>query len=149
MATATAMAMAMVMVSRCQPSQPTQEILTLQITPTNLHQQCHLPHLSCTYTNTYHKIITLPMTDDSLTTTPVADATDNSHPLTVLLTKDVGLSPEQVQLQPQFLERIKMMPLRLPHTTSLDMLPSPTNKWSATTYPIIGEIFGIIKSTNS
>jgi hypothetical protein len=41
------------------------------------------------------------------------------------------------------------MHLHLPHPTSLDLLPSPTNKWSTTTHPIIGDIFGIIESTIS
>jgi hypothetical protein len=41
------------------------------------------------------------------------------------------------------------MHLRLPHPCSLDVLPSPTGKWSATTHPIKGEIFGFINSTIS
>jgi hypothetical protein len=41
------------------------------------------------------------------------------------------------------------MHLCLPHPCSLDVLPSPTNKWSVTTHPIKGEIFGFINSTIS
>jgi hypothetical protein len=38
------------------------------------------------------------------------------------------------------------MRLCLSHLSSLDVLPSPTNEWSATTHPIKGEIFGFINS---
>ena len=38
--------------------------------------------------------------------------------------------------------RSKMMKLCLPHPKSLDVLPSPTNKWSATTHPIKGWTYG-------
>ena len=39
---------------------------------------------------------------------------------------------------------IKTMKLCLPHPKSLDVLPSPTNKWSATTHPIKGWTYGFI-----
>jgi hypothetical protein len=41
------------------------------------------------------------------------------------------------------------MHLCLPYPCSLDVLPFPTDKWSATTHPIKGEIFGFINSTIS
>ncbi len=41
------------------------------------------------------------------------------------------------------------MHLRLSHPCSLDVLPSPPTKWSATTHPIKGKIFGFINSTIS
>ncbi len=41
------------------------------------------------------------------------------------------------------------MRLCLPHPSSLDVLPSPTSKWSATTHPLKEEIFGYINSTIS
>ncbi len=41
------------------------------------------------------------------------------------------------------------MRLCLSHSCSLDVLPSPTNKWSATTHPINGEIFGFVNYTIS
>jgi hypothetical protein len=50
---------------------------------------------------------------------------------------------------PQLTSKIKTMPLCLSHPCSLDVLPSPTNKWSATTHPIKGEIFGFVNYTLS
>jgi hypothetical protein len=41
------------------------------------------------------------------------------------------------------------MRLHPPHPNSLDVFPSPTNKWSTTPHPIKGEIFGFINSTIS
>jgi hypothetical protein len=54
-----------------------------------------------------------------------------------------------MQAQPQLTPKIKTMCLRLPHPCSLDVLPSPTNKWSAITHPIKGEIFGFVNYTIS
>jgi hypothetical protein len=56
-----------------------------------------------------------------------------------------------VQAQPQLTQgiKIKMMRLPLPNPVSLNVLPSPTDKWSATTHPIKVEIFGFINSTIS
>ena len=48
---------------------------------------------------------------------------------------------------PQLASKIKTMPLCLPHPCSLDVLPSTTDKWSATTHPIKGEIFGSVNYT--
>ncbi len=39
---------------------------------------------------------------------------------------------------------IKTMMLCLPHPKSLDVLPSPTNKWSATTHLIKGWTYGFL-----
>jgi hypothetical protein len=44
----------------------------------------------------------------------------------------------------QLVAKLKTMKLRLPHPSSLDVLPSPTNKWSATTHPIKGLSFGFL-----
>jgi hypothetical protein len=38
----------------------------------------------------------------------------------------------------------KLKKLRLPHPCSLNVLPSPTNKWSATTHPVKGWSFGFL-----
>jgi len=40
--------------------------------------------------------------------------------------------------------KIKKKKLRLPHPCSLDVLPSPTDKWSATTHPIKAWIVGYL-----
>ena len=45
----------------------------------------------------------------------------------------------------QLLEKkLKTMKICLPHPCSLDVLPSPTNKWSAITHPIKGLSFGFL-----
>jgi len=49
-----------------------------------------------------------------------------------------------MQALPQLTSKIKTMRLSLPHLSSLDVLPSPTDKWSTTTHPIKGEIFGFV-----
>ncbi len=36
---------------------------------------------------------------------------------------------------------LKTMKLCRPHPCSLDVLPSPTNKWSMTTHPVIGRAY--------
>ena len=42
------------------------------------------------------------------------------------------------------IDKIKKKKLRLPHPCSLDVLPSPTDKWSATTHPIKAWIVGYL-----
>jgi hypothetical protein len=86
------------------------------------------------------------MSKDPLPTLPGNNAPPSTHPLHILLDENVGPSPEQVQAQPQLLQGIKTMRLCLPHPSSLDVLPFPTDKWSATTHPIKSEIFGFINS---
>jgi hypothetical protein len=86
------------------------------------------------------------MTNNPYATCPGADATPDTHPPIVLRTKNVGPSPEQSKAQPQLLGKIKKMSLHLPHPNCLDVLPSPTIKWSTTTHPNKGEIFGFINS---
>jgi hypothetical protein len=89
------------------------------------------------------------MSEDLLPTSPGADAPPGTHSLPTLLDKNVGPAPGQKQVQPQLTHGIKTMHLRLPHPCSLDVLPSPNNKLSATTHPIKGKIFGFINSTIS
>ncbi len=84
------------------------------------------------------------MTKDPLPIPP-GDNTSPAPP-PILLNENVGPSPEQAQAQPQLLQGIKTMHLCLPHLSSLDVLPSPTNKWSTTIHPIKGEIVGFIYS---
>jgi hypothetical protein len=85
------------------------------------------------------------MSEDPLPTLP-GDAPPGTLPPHILLNENVGLSPEQAQAQPQLLQGIKTMRLCLSRLPNLDVLPSPTNKWSTTTHPIKGEIFGFINS---
>jgi hypothetical protein len=89
------------------------------------------------------------MSEDLLPTSPGAKAPPGTLSLPTLLNGNVGPAPGQMQVQPQLTHGIKTMHLRLPHPCSLDVLPSPTNKWSATTHPIKGKIFGFINSTVS
>ncbi len=89
------------------------------------------------------------MSKELLFTPPGANAPPDTHPLPILLDENVGPTTGQMQAQPQLTQGIKTMHLSLPHPCSLDMLPSPTDKWSATTHPIKGEIFGFINSTIS
>ena len=89
------------------------------------------------------------MSKDLLPTPPGTNAPPGTHPPPILLNENVGPAPGQMQAQPQLTQGIKTMHLSLPHPCSLDMLPSPTDKWSATTHPIKGEIFGFINSTIS
>ena len=72
-----------------------------------------------------------------------------THPSSILLDKNVGPPPGQMQTLPQLTSKIKKMRLRLPHPCIFDVLPSPINKWSATTHPIKGEIFGFVNHTLS
>jgi hypothetical protein len=48
---------------------------------------------------------------------------------------------------PHLTSKIKTMHLHLHHPCSLDVPPSPTDKWSATTHQIKGEIFGFVNYT--
>jgi hypothetical protein len=70
-----------------------------------------------------------------------ADAPQNRPPL-VPLTMNVAPSTELHQdaksdaKSTQAPNKFKTKILRLPHPSSLDVLPSPTDKWSATTHPI-------------
>ncbi len=89
------------------------------------------------------------MSKDLPPTLPATDAPPGTHPLPILLDKNVGPAPGKVKAQSQFTQGIKTMCLHLPHPCSLNVLPSPTNKWSVTTHPIKGEIFGFINSTIS
>ncbi len=89
------------------------------------------------------------MSEDLLPTSPGADAPPSTHSPPTLLNKNVSPAPGQKQIQPQLTHGIKTMHLRLPHLCSLDVLPSPTNKWSTATHPIKGKIFGFINSTIS
>ncbi len=89
------------------------------------------------------------MSEDLLPTSPGANARPSTYSLPTLLDKNVSPAPGQKQVQPQLTHGIKTMHLHLPHPCSLDMLPSPTDKWSATTHPIKGKIFGFINSTIS
>jgi hypothetical protein len=89
------------------------------------------------------------MSEDLLSTSPGANAPPGTHSPPTLLNKNVGPAPGQKQVQPQLTHGIKTMHLRLPHPCSLDVLPSPTDKWSATTHPIKAKIFGFINSTIS
>jgi len=89
------------------------------------------------------------MSEDLPPTLPDANAPLSTHPSSILLDENVGLPPGQTQMLPQLALKIKTMPLCLPHPCSLDVLPSPTNKWSATTHPIKGEIFGFVNYTLS
>jgi hypothetical protein len=89
------------------------------------------------------------MSKDLLPTSPGANAPPGTHSPPTLLNENVGPAPGQKQVQPQLTHGIKTMHLRLPHPCSLDVFPSLTDKWSATTHPIKGEIFGFINSTIS
>jgi hypothetical protein len=89
------------------------------------------------------------MSKDLLPTPPGTDAPPGTHPPPILLNKNVSPAPGQMQAQPQLTQGIKTMHLRLPHPCSLEVLPSPTDKWSAATHPIKGEICGFINSTIS
>ena len=51
---------------------------------------------------------------------------------------------KQQEKTTQLTAKLKTMKLHLPHPNSLDVLPSPTDKWSATTHPIKGFSFGFL-----
>jgi hypothetical protein len=89
------------------------------------------------------------MSKDLLPTPPGANAPPRTHLPPILLNKNVGPAPGQMQAQPQLTQGIKTMHLCLPHPCSLDVLPSLTDKWSTTTHPIKGKIVGFINSTIS
>ena len=88
------------------------------------------------------------MSEDLPPTLPDA-ATHGTHPSSILLDENIGPPPGQMRTLPQLASKIKTMPLRLPHPCSLDVLPSTTDKWSATTHPNKGEIFGSVNYTLS
>ena len=110
------------------------------------HHIIHMP----THKKTNHKKSHMPsMSEDLPPTLPGANTPSGTHPLSILLDENVGPPPGQTQTLPQLTSMIKTIRLRLPHPCSLDVLPSPTNKWSATTHPIKGEIFGFVNYTLS
>jgi hypothetical protein len=104
------------------------------------------PPPSHSYTYTNKKSHTPSMSEDHLPTPPGNNAPPDTSPPPILLDENVSPSPEQAQAQPQLLQGIKTMRLCLPHPSSLDVLLYPPDKWSATTHPIKGEIFGFINS---
>ena len=137
--------------SKCQPDHKPKKF---SLFTSNKHPTIFYLPISLSYTFINIKknttIITLPMIDNPLPPLPGPDAPPGSRPLPVLLNETVSPSPEQVQAQPQLLQgMIKTIRLCLPHPSSLDVLPSPTNKWSVTTHPIKGKNFGFINSAIS
>ena len=110
------------------------------------HHIIHMP----THKKTNHKKSHMPsMSEDLPPTLPGANTPSGTHPLSILLDENVGPPPGQMQTLPQLTSKIKKMRLRLPHPCIFDVLPSPINKWSATTHPIKGEIFGFVNHTLS
>ncbi len=102
------------------------------------------PSHSYTYTN---KKMHIPSMSKVPLPTPLGNHTPpNTCPPPILLDENVGPSLKQAQEQPQLIQGIKTMRLCLPHPSSLDVLPSPTDKWSPTTHPTKGEILGFINS---
>ena len=77
------------------------------------------------------------MTDDS-PPPPPTDATQKRPPLLPLTTNIAAPPPTDKAPTTE----IKKKKLRLPHPCSLDVLPSPTDKWSATTHPIKAWVVG-------
>jgi len=78
------------------------------------------------------------MTDDSLPPPPT-EATQNRPPL-LPLTTNIAAPPPTDKAPTTKIKKKKK--LRLPHPCSLNVLPSPTNKWSATTHPIKAWLVG-------
>lgn len=67
----------------------------------------------------------------------------HSQMLPLLPTKNIMTHPEKA-LYSTTNSKPKMMTLHLPHPCSLNILPSPTNKWSAITHPVKGCLFGYL-----
>jgi hypothetical protein len=120
---------------------------------TNQHCNDHLyyqPPLSTLFIKIYTQH-TKTMSDDffppAIPTT--ADA-PQTHPPLVLLIMDVAPSTEPHQdaksdaKSTQAPNKLKTKKLHLPHPSSLDVLPSPTNKWIATTHPIKAWVVGFL-----
>jgi hypothetical protein len=79
----------------------------------------------------------------------MADETASNAPLppTDALTARPPLLPLNTNTAPPTdtaPEKIKKKKLRLPHPCSLDVLPSPTDKWSVTTHPIKAWVIGYL-----
>jgi hypothetical protein len=53
----------------------------------------------------------------------------------------MNIAPSTANKAPK---KIKMKKLRLPHPCSLDVLPSPIDKWSTTTHPIKAWVIGYL-----
>ena len=84
------------------------------------------------------------MSSSNQETEPVFQTLQDRPPLASLT--NVAPSPDDEHHAPAVdkttTTTIKTMKLCLPHPKSLDILLSPTNKWSATTHPIKGWTYG-------
>ena len=125
----------------------------------------HNPYTDTHKKNNHKKSLMPSMSKDLPPTLTDTNAPPVTHPSSILLDKNVGPPPGQMQTLPQLTSKIKKMGqmqtlpqltskikkmrLRLPHPCIFDVLPSPINKWSATTHPINGEIFGFVNHTLS
>jgi hypothetical protein len=82
-------------------------------------------------------------------TTTATDAPQPRRPLAPLTT-NVASPPKSHQNTKsdvksiQTSTKLKTKKLQFPHPQSIDVLPSPTNKWSATTHPIKSWVFGYL-----
>jgi hypothetical protein len=91
------------------------------------------------------------MSDDFFPPTipTAADAPQTRSPL-IPLTMNVAPSTEPHQdaksnaKSTQAPDKLKTKILHLPHPSSLDVLPSPTDKWSTTTHPIKACVVGYL-----
>jgi hypothetical protein len=81
-----------------------------------------------------HTISTAPSSDTPL---PPMDALP-AHPPLLPLTMNTTPPPNKAP------QKIKTKKLHLPHPCNLDVFPSPTNKWSATTHPIKAWVVGYL-----
>jgi hypothetical protein len=81
---------------------------------------------------------------------PTAADAPQTHPPLIPLTMNIAPSTEAHQdakfdaKSTQAPDKLKTKILRLPHPSSLNVLPSPTDKWSATTHPIKAWVVGYL-----
>ncbi len=106
-------------------------------TPTTILQPVKNTHIQNKHRPNYSK-----MSSSAQETEPACQTLQDRPPLASL--ENVAPSPADKHRASAVdkTTTIKTMKLRLPHPKSLDVLPSPTNKWSATTHLIKGWTYG-------
>ena len=90
-------------------------------------QTPHTPNKKYTMANETTPDAPLPLMDGPL-----------AHPPLLLLNTNTALTTDKAP------EKIKKKKLHLPHSCSLDVLPSPTDKWSATAHPTKAWVAGYL-----
>ncbi len=106
-------------------------------TPTTTLQPVKNAHIQNATSQNYSKMLS-----SNQETEPVCQTLQDCPPLASLMNVAPSSDDEHCAPAVNKTTTIKTMKLCLPHPKILDVLPSPTNKWSATIHPIKGWMYG-------